>query len=261
MKATPAAIRESGRLDALAAYDLLDAPSEEIFDALAGAAAAACAAPMALLTVVGKSRLHVKAQYGLPGVTGEKRAGSFCAAAIEHGEIMEVPDVRLDARFADNPMVAGKPNVRFYAGAPLIAAGGSDGQPVEVVGPTSLVAGALFGVVQPGMRQAQQRAAILVDQIDLDQARPWWDGLNALPTEAIGEAVDRYDLAEGAAHVTAVDAFDEIESARMRLRGRLGAHPAEDLVGIGQEGKDGGAWRRDVRLPPDYKRFIHRKPP
>src|ERR1700726_3180210 len=31
------------------------------------------------------------------------------------------------------------------------------------------------------------------------------------PTEAIGEAVDRYDLAEGAARVTAVDAFDEIE--------------------------------------------------
>jgi len=43
----------------------------------------------------------------------------------------------------------------------------------------------------------------------------------------------------------------------MRLRGRLGAHPAEDLLGIGQEGED-GRWRgSDLGLPPDDKRFIH----
>jgi GAF domain-containing protein len=30
-----------------------------------------------------------------------------------------VPDASLDARFSDNPLVAGEPKVRFYAGAPL----------------------------------------------------------------------------------------------------------------------------------------------
>ena len=32
---------------------------------------------------------------------------------------MIVPDARLDPRFSENPLVAGPPHVRFYAGAPL----------------------------------------------------------------------------------------------------------------------------------------------
>jgi PAS domain S-box-containing protein len=125
MKDSPAAISESGRLDALASYDLLDAPNEEIFDALADTAAATAAAPIALISLVGKNRLHFKAHHGLPGVTGDKRGGSFCTYAIQGREILEVPDARLDQRFADNPMVTGKPHIRFYAGVPLIDAAGA----------------------------------------------------------------------------------------------------------------------------------------
>ena len=33
---------------------------------------------------------------------------------------MVVPDTTADARFATNPVVTDQPNVRFYAGAPLI---------------------------------------------------------------------------------------------------------------------------------------------
>ena len=82
-----------------------------------------------------------------------------------------------------------------------IAPGGGDSQSAEVMRPAARVPGALFGVRQPGLGHAQKRAAILFEQIDLDQARSRRNGLVALPAEAVGEPVDRHDLAEGAARV------------------------------------------------------------
>src|SRR5712672_1531327 len=67
------------------------------------------------------------------------------------------------------------------------------------------------------MGHAQQGAAVPVDQVDLDQARSRWHRFAALPTEAVGEPVDRHDLAERSARCAAVDTFDKIEPARMHL--------------------------------------------
>lgn len=39
-------------------------------------------------------------------------------------DLYEIPDLTENALFSDNPMVKGKPNIRFYAGVPLIDAGG-----------------------------------------------------------------------------------------------------------------------------------------
>src|SRR5271170_63712 len=123
-----------------------------------------------------------------------------------------------------------------------ISAGGGHRQSAEVMRPTFAVGGALGGVGETAMDHAQQGAAVPVDQVDLDEARSWRDLRVPLPTEAIGEPMDRHDLAELAAGDAAVaaDIFDEIESARMRLGPRFSANPAQDFFGIGQECEDGG---------------------
>lgn len=64
---------------------------------------------------------------------------------------------------------------------PRFTPGRNLGQPAEVMGPAFRMAGALLGVRQAGVGQAQQRSVRLLDQVDLDQARP--GGTTSLPSQ------------------------------------------------------------------------------
>lgn len=115
---------ESARLARLEALAVLDSDAEPLFDALARAASQIAEAPIALLTLVDARRQWFKAQVGLPDVGETPREFAFCAHTILEEGIFEVSDARADARFADNPLVWGELDVRFYAGAPIILADG-----------------------------------------------------------------------------------------------------------------------------------------
>src|SRR5918993_1553262 len=52
------------------------------------------------------------------------RDESFCAHIVAQPATMIVPDALLDPRFAEKPGVVGAPHLRFYAGHPLVLAGG-----------------------------------------------------------------------------------------------------------------------------------------
>src|SRR5260370_15506143 len=130
-----------------------------------------------------------------------------------------------------------------------VAPGGKFGQPAEVMGPAFGMAGALLGIGQASMGQAQQGSVRrLLDQVDLDQARPRRHRLAAVPAEAVSEAVHRHHLAEGAAREASPGDIYEIEPAWLRLTLRLPPPPAQDLLRIGQEGEHCGGRRRDVLL-------------
>jgi len=110
---------ERARLAALDSYSILDTPLEDIFNELASLAASTVGTPTALVSFVDGTRQWFKARCGLD-VNETPRDVAFCAHAIQGKEVFVVPDATADERFAQNPLVTGKPGIRFYAGAPLI---------------------------------------------------------------------------------------------------------------------------------------------
>ena len=52
------------------------------------------------------------------------RPETICLIPVNTGKTVVVPDLTKDSRFASLPSVTGNPNLRFYAGAPLVAPSG-----------------------------------------------------------------------------------------------------------------------------------------
>ena len=114
---------ESARLAALRAMKVLDTPAENYLDHIAEVAAQQFGVPIALISLIDDKRQWFKARHGLDA-RELPREISFCGHAIHQQDIFCVPDARQDPRFADNPLVTGAPNIRFYAGKTLHAPGG-----------------------------------------------------------------------------------------------------------------------------------------
>ncbi|MDE2419379.1 MAG: EAL domain-containing protein [Burkholderiales bacterium] len=119
----PLPANEQLRLQTLRETGLLDVPEQEAFDDIAKLARDIAGTPMALVTLVDQDRQWFLSNQGLP-VRETSRSIAFCAHTIQSSEVLEVPDAHTDPRFADNPLVRGDPNIRYYAGVPLVLASG-----------------------------------------------------------------------------------------------------------------------------------------
>lgn len=120
MKSAALPDNEKERLAALRILDVLDSTPEQSFDDLTLLAATVCDTPVSLVSFVDEQRQWFKSHRGLE-LDQTDRDVSFCAHAIlEPTHVLEVPDATLDSRFEDNPLVTGKQQFRFYAGAPLV---------------------------------------------------------------------------------------------------------------------------------------------
>jgi diguanylate cyclase (GGDEF)-like protein len=116
----PVPENEAQRVQAVRDYDVLDTPPELEFDALTRVASHTFQAPIAVVGLMDTGRLWFKSKLGLD-IPQLDRQIAFCSHAIMRPrEPMVVPDLLSDQRFAENPLVAQPPNVRFYAGAPIV---------------------------------------------------------------------------------------------------------------------------------------------
>jgi adenylate cyclase len=121
----PVPINEPQRLLALRVLNILDTPPEIAYDEIAELAAQICGCPVAYISFIDDDRRWLKAKYGLPSEVSEApREAAVCSTTICGTEVLLVPDMTQDPRFASSPMVVGEPHCRFYCGIPLITDAG-----------------------------------------------------------------------------------------------------------------------------------------
>jgi signal transduction histidine kinase len=158
--------REAERLSALFDYEVLDTEPEEAFERLSALAADMFEAPIALVSLVDEERQWFKSRVGLePPST--PRSVSFCTHAIEGGagSAFVVEDATRDPRFRDNPLVTGRPHIRFYAGAVLTNPNGYNLGTICVIDtkPRPTPDGAQLA-------RLQKLAKVVVDELELRRA-------------------------------------------------------------------------------------------
>ncbi len=111
---------ESQRLAKLKSYQVLDTAEDKVFSNLVTIVAKALNVPIAFISFIDEERQWNKAAVGL----AEKeiyRGLSFCAHALSQSTPFIVKSTLDDERFAQHPHVTSKPQLRFYAGFPLMS--------------------------------------------------------------------------------------------------------------------------------------------
>lgn len=111
--------KEFLRLNAVKRFlELKDSEKQDLDDLIA-VASEICGKPIALVTLLDAQKQWVKVNKGLD-IQSTDRDVAFCNYTIAENKVFIVEDAHNDERFANNPLVTGNPNIRFYAGAPLI---------------------------------------------------------------------------------------------------------------------------------------------
>jgi PAS domain S-box-containing protein len=121
MKVSPQ--EELQRVEALEQYEAIGGTPDPALGEITALAAEICGTPMAGISLVGPDAVYFQARFG-PGPARMARGRVPCEACIRGEEVYEITDARYHKDFRpDGIMISGRV-VRFYAGAPLLTAGG-----------------------------------------------------------------------------------------------------------------------------------------
>jgi PAS domain S-box-containing protein len=174
-----AADAESRRIEILMSYGVLDTAPELAYDEITQLIAAICQTPIAFISLVDGERQWLKSVHGADWVSTPRNI-AFCTHAIEQRGLFVVEDAESDPRFAGNPLVCGTAGLRYYAGMPLVDAGGMalgalavvDRVPRRLTGlqqqSLRVMAGQVMAQLEARRRQAALESALL--QRERDQA-------------------------------------------------------------------------------------------
>jgi len=155
---------EIDRLNELKKYEMKDGFVHVGLDRIVSLAKHLFQVPIALISLVESERQFFPARLGIEA-TETSRASSFCAHALMSRALLIVPDTHADARFSENLHVKEAPQIRFYAGCPLVSPNGF------ILGTLCIV----DTVPRAGLGADDQRAlrdlgALVEDQLELRRA-------------------------------------------------------------------------------------------
>lgn len=122
-KLYPKPADDEERLKVLSRYDVVGTAPEPRFDEVARLATRIFNVPIAFVSLVDQHRQWLKSHIGVD-FAETPRCESFCTHTIMGADVLVINDAAQDPRFAATDLVTGRPNVRFYAGAPIVAQGG-----------------------------------------------------------------------------------------------------------------------------------------
>jgi adenylate cyclase len=107
---------ETERLIALRQLDIMHTPPEIPYQEITELAAHISGCPVAYISFVDDERRWLKARYGLgPELIEVPRAAAICTTTICGTEVLIVPDMKRDPRFANSPTARANPPCRFIA--------------------------------------------------------------------------------------------------------------------------------------------------
>ncbi len=116
----PQAQDETARIAKLHQYQVLNNNIEPTFERLSDLVKTFFGIPIVAITFMDEDTQFLKSARGLGEVCTTTRGVAICNYTVLSNEVFVVPDLSVDERFIDNSLVTTDPNLRFYAGAPII---------------------------------------------------------------------------------------------------------------------------------------------
>lgn len=192
-----------------------------------------CGVSAAAVSLVQPGRLLFVGRAGLD-VAELEASSSFCGTAMLQREIMVVPDAHADNRFRDLALVTGPPFIRFYAGAPLVTAGGVplgslclfDPAPREGLAPEQAELLRLLSTAVMDRLQLRRRDRLTRAVLEQARERP---GASELPFRILTDAMPQMVWS------TDAEGMPDYFNARWY-----------EFTGVAAGGSDGDAWINSV---------------
>jgi class 3 adenylate cyclase len=112
---------DAERVKVVESYEILYTEQERDFDDITELAASLTGCKVSYIGFFDDKRLWLKSKYGLPpDLTERPRELTLCSRTICQSDLLVVPDMSKDPRYAELPAVKNPPNAKFYCAMPLI---------------------------------------------------------------------------------------------------------------------------------------------